>query len=97
MIINTFLDFSYFDGATPPLDKGNATRYPLAQNDIYYYCSVTPLKMIIQKLSWDHLVMSRCGSLVEWLLDILIGQLAASWPIEMSSGHATMLNSTQKT
>ena len=31
VIINTFLDFSYFDGAMTPLDKGNATRYPLAQ------------------------------------------------------------------
>ena len=30
VIINTFLDFSYFDGAMTPLDKGNATRYPLA-------------------------------------------------------------------
>ena len=31
VIINTFLDFSCFDGAMTPLDKGNATRYPLAQ------------------------------------------------------------------
>ena len=31
VIINTFLDFSCFDGAMTPLDKVNATRYPLAQ------------------------------------------------------------------
>ena len=31
VIINTFLDFSCFDGAMTPIDKVNATRYPLAQ------------------------------------------------------------------
>ena len=34
---------------------------------------------------------SGIASMVACLIDVLIGQAAANWPINMSSGHATML------